>query len=74
MLIVETIAKIRRLHFSEGLGIKTISRKLGLSRNTVRKVIRSGATEHTYERKLQPQPQLGEYVSQLEELLEADWE
>jgi transposase len=74
MLIVETIAKIRRLHFSEGLGIKAISRKLGLSRNTVRKVIRSGATEHIYERKRQPQPQLGEYVPHLEKLLEEDWE
>ena len=41
MLIVETIAKIRRLHFRDGVGTKEISRKLGLARNTVRKVIRS---------------------------------
>ena len=31
MLIVETIAKIRRLHFTEGKGIKTICRDLKLS-------------------------------------------
>jgi len=74
MLIVETIAKIRRLHFVDGLGIKTISRKLGLSRNTIRKVIRSDSTEHTYNRTNQPQPQLGLYVERLEELLEIDWE
>jgi len=45
MLIVETIAKIRRYHFVDGKSIKEISRLLRLSRNTVRKVIRSGATE-----------------------------
>ena len=31
MLIVETIAKIRRLHFTEGKGIKTICRDLNHS-------------------------------------------
>ncbi len=72
MLIVETIAKIRRYHFVEGLGIKAISRKLNLSRNTVRKVIRSGVTEHKYERNKQPLPQLGKYVERLEKLLNKD--
>ena len=56
MLVVETIAKIRRYHFVEGKGIKEISRALGLARNTVRKVIRSGATEHEYIRVNQPMP------------------
>lgn len=73
MLVVETIAKIRRYHFVKGLGIKAISRKLGISRNTVRKVIRSGATEHSYKRTSQPQPRLGDYVDRIEELLEEDW-
>lgn len=73
MLVVETISKIRRYHFVKGLGIKAISRQLGISKNTVRKVIRSGATEHSYNREIQPQPQLGLYVPHLEELLEADW-
>jgi DNA-binding transcriptional regulator LsrR (DeoR family) len=48
MLIVETIAKIRRYYFVDGKGIREISRMLGVSRNTVRKVIRSNATEHHY--------------------------
>ncbi|MBU1457003.1 MAG: IS21 family transposase [Proteobacteria bacterium] len=74
MLVVEKIAKIRRYHFVKGLGIKTISRQLGISKNTVRKVVRSGVTEHIYKRTIQPQPQLGEYVPRLEELLEEDWE
>jgi hypothetical protein len=33
---VEDWAEIRRLHMSEQLGIKTIARRLGLARNTVR--------------------------------------
>ena len=50
MLIVETIAKIRRLFFAQGKPIKAICRELGLSRKVVRKVIRSKATEFHYER------------------------
>lgn len=73
MLIVETIAKIRRYHFVDGKSIKEISRLLGMSRNTVRKVIRSGATEHRYQRDNQPMPRLGTYLSRLETLLEEDW-
>lgn len=73
MLIVETIAKIRRYHFVDGEGIKEISRKLSLSRNTVRKVIRSGTTSHQYQRDIQPLPRLGDYVEKLEELLTHDW-
>lgn len=58
MLIVETIAKIRRYHFVEGKTIKQIVRELRISRNTVRRVLRSGATEHHYERDKQPIPKL----------------
>jgi transposase len=45
-----------------------------LSRNTVRKVIRSGTTNHQYHRDIQPFPRLGDYVDKLEELLTHDWE
>lgn len=53
MLIVETIAKIRRYNFVEGRSIKKISKDLNLSRNTVRNIIRSGKTKHEYSRKQQ---------------------
>jgi hypothetical protein len=33
MLVVETVAKIRREHFGRGKGVKTIARELRLSRN-----------------------------------------
>jgi hypothetical protein len=45
MLIVETIAKIRRAYFVQKKSIKAIWRELGASRKVVRKVLRSDATE-----------------------------
>jgi orotate phosphoribosyltransferase-like protein len=54
MLIVETIARIRREHFIKGKTIKEIARDLRVSRNTVRKVLRSGETSFEYERVVQP--------------------
>ena len=50
MLSVEDWAEIRRLHRAEGLGIKTIARTLGISRNTVRAAIASDVPPR-YERK-----------------------
>lgn len=41
MINVHQWAEIRRLHFSEGLGIKTIVKRTGVARNTVRAAIRS---------------------------------
>ncbi len=70
---METIAKIRRYHFVERLEMKTISGRLGISRNTVRKVIRSGTTEHCYMQEHRPLPRLGDYVSRLKEFMEEDW-
>lgn len=35
-----------------------ICRELGVSRSTVRKIIRSGATEFTYDRTTQPRPKI----------------
>jgi len=58
MLIVETIAKIRRAYFQDKKSIKQICRELRVSRNTVRGVIRSGATEFSYERSVQRLGQL----------------
>ncbi len=69
MLVVETIAKIRRLHLVEGRSIKSICRDLGLSRKVVRKVLRSGATEFRYERTRQPLPKLGPWQAELDRLL-----
>src|SRR6187402_3802377 len=69
MLIVETIARIRREHFIKGKTIKEIARDLKVSRNTVRKVLRSGETSFEYEREVQPRPKVGRGAAELEELL-----
>jgi DNA replication protein DnaC/transposase len=69
MLVVETIAKIRRAYFQDGKSIKQIGRELRVSRNTVRRVIRSGATEFTYERRVQPQPRIGPWRDELDWML-----
>ena len=56
---VDTIARVRREHLVRGKTIKEIVRDLHVSRNTVRKILRSGATVFEYERTVQPQPRLG---------------
>src|SRR5581483_448886 len=72
MLIVETIARIRREHFIKGRTIKEIARDLKVSRNTVRKVLRSGETSFEYERQVQPRPKLGRWATELDGLLAAN--
>ena len=69
MLVVETIAKIRRAYFIQGKSIKQICRELQVSRNTVRKVIRSGATEFSYDRSTQPRPKIDPWRSELDDML-----
>jgi len=69
MLTVETIGRIRREHFSKGKTIREIARDLKVSRNTVRKVLRSGETAFEYERNVQPRPKLGRWTVELDELL-----
>ena len=69
MLVVETIAKIRRAHFIQGKSIQQICRELRVSRNTVRKVVRSGATEFSYDWSMQPRPKIDPWRSKLEEML-----
>jgi len=69
MLVVETIARIRRKFFVKGRSIKEIVRDLGVSRNTVRKVLRSEATSFEYERRAQPLPRLGRWRDELDRRL-----
>src|SRR5436309_12841220 len=69
MLTVETIGRIRREHFVKGKTIREIVRDLKVSRNTVRKVLRSGETAFEYERNVQPRPKLGRWMTELDDLL-----
>jgi transposase len=71
MLIVETICKVR-LARRDGKGIREIARKLKLSRNTVRSILRSDITDQQYVRSEQPRPKLGSFVERLTEWLKED--
>jgi Homeodomain-like domain len=62
MLTVETIGRIRLEHLDKGKSIKEIARALHLSRNTVRRIPRSGETAFSYEREVQPRPKLGPWT------------
>jgi transposase len=72
MLVVETIGRIRREHFQKGKSIKEIARDLKISRNTVRKVLRSGETSFSYEREVQPRPKLGAWKAEIDRVLAAN--
>jgi predicted transcriptional regulator len=65
MTVVETIAPIRFEHFQNGKGIKRIARELGIARDTVRKVLRSGVTEFVLEATVFPTLELFLTKSQL---------
>jgi transposase len=69
MLVVETVGRIRREHFVKGRSIKEIARGLKVSRNTVRKVLRSGASVFEYSRQVQPRPKLGVWGGALSGML-----
>ena len=69
MLVVETVGRIRREHFVKGKSIKQLVRELKVSRNTVRKVLRSGAICFEYAREVQPLPKLGPWRADLDRML-----
>jgi transposase len=66
---VDTIARVRREFFVRGRSIKEIVRELHVSRNTVRKILRSGETAFTYERETQPLPRIDPWRDRLDGML-----
>jgi transposase len=60
------------MHFGQGKAIKAICRELKVSRKVVRKVLRSGATEFSYQRAVQPRPKLGAWLAELTRLLKVN--
>ena len=69
---METIRKIRFARYRHGKSIRQIARDMNLSRNTIRKILRSDETEQHYERKVQPRPKLEPFKAQLIQCLEDD--
>ena len=54
MIDVALLSVIRRWHFREGMPIREITRRTGLSRNTVRKYLASGVVEPRYPNRKSP--------------------
>ena len=69
---VDTIARVRRAFHAQGWSLKKITRELHVSRNTVRKILRSGETDFTYEREHQPLPKIGPWVEHVDRFLQAN--
>jgi len=69
---VETIRKIRLAARDKDKPIRQIARDLCLSRNTVRKVLRSDETRFEYHREAVHRPKLGAFVEVLSAWLEAE--
>lgn len=70
MFIVESIAKIRKMYHVDGKKIKAIARELKVSKNTVKKVIRSNATNFELSKYEKGKPVIGNYLPVLDKLLE----
>ena len=51
MVTVDTVGRVRRAYFVQGRKIKAIARELKLARNTVREIVRAGATAEASERR-----------------------
>lgn len=69
MLIMESKRKVLIRHRS-GESLRSISKGLNISRNTVRDIVRGGLPPSaSYSRALQPHSSLGGYIEQLEKLL-----
>lgn len=69
---MESIQKVRKAHLRDHKPIREIARDFHLSRNTIRKIIRTNATEFTYERKVQPRPRLEPFNETLGKFLTED--
>lgn len=70
---METVSKIRRWVLADGLSIREVSRRTGVSRNTVRKYLREDIAEPRY-RQSEPRSsrRLLDYEVRLRSLYEAD--
>ena len=69
---MDTIARVRRAFHIQGWSLKKIVRELHVSRNTVRKILRSDETDFTYERDRQPMPRIGPWQQKLDEFLQGN--
>ncbi len=71
MIDVALLSIIRRWHIRDQVPLREIARKLGISRNTVRRYLRSEMTEPTYQSRRSPSA-IDKYAFQLSALLKSE--
>lgn len=69
---MESIRKIRQAYHRDKKPIRQIAREFHVSKNTVKKIIRTDITEQIYQPTEQPRPRLSQYEDRLKELLAED--
>jgi transposase len=69
---VDTIARARRAFYVQGWSMKKIARGLHVSRNTVRKILRTDETDFISEHERQPRPRTRPWQGQLEQFLSSN--
>jgi transposase len=72
MLTVDTVLKVRLAAKREGQSLRGIATQYRLSRNTVRRYLRSGESVPHYRRQQEVKPKLGPYLAALEQFLTDD--
>ena len=73
MLKMSQIGEIRRMKEVDGYSIREIARRLSVSRNTVRNVLRENrVSNNEYARKKPHRPKLGAYEEKLREMIEVN--
>lgn len=72
MITVSMLAKIRRMHFRDGVPLRDISRRTGLSRNTIRRWLREPSTGEPKYPKRSSKSVIDAWAEQLRQWLIAD--
>ena len=72
MITVSMLAKIRRMHFRDGVPLRDISRRTGLSRNTIRRWLREPSTGEPKYPKRASKSVIDAWAEQLRQWLIAD--
>ncbi len=72
MTEVDKIAEIRYLYYIKGFSIRDVAKKIGISKTTVQKVLKSNLTKFTYERSEIPCPVTGPFTDTIEKWLKED--
>ncbi len=68
MLMAREIGKVRRA-IENGESQRSVAKKYRMSRNTVKKIVRSGLTKFKYTERETIYPVIGPYIEQLQEIL-----